>query len=265
MGKLRALIIKAVALAIGLAYVAHPSAARTAGKPVLIFAASSLKDALDAALEGSRKAGKLAVNVSYAGSNTLARQIEQGAPADIFISADRDWMDYLAARKLVQAGTEFDLLGNRLVVIAPKDAAAPLDLSHSNALAFRLAGRRLALADTSVPAGRYARAGLEHFGLWDGVRGQLAQADNVRAALLFVARGEAPLGIVYSTDAKSEPRVSAVASFPAGSHPAIVYPAALVTGAPAPDARAVFDFLKSPSAQAVFEAQGFVIPGKPGT
>ncbi len=258
----RSLFVR-LAITIGFAYAAACAVAQ--GRPVTIFAAASLKEALDAAILDYRKNGG-AVSVAYAGSNTLARQIEQGAPADIFISADTDWMDYLAARKLLREESVVPLLQNSLVLIAPRTEATPLDLADRGALAQRLKGGRLAVADTNnVPAGRYARASLEKLGLWTNVSNALAQADNVRAALLFVARGESPLGVVYATDAKSEPRVSIVARFPENTHPPVVYPAALMKNSQNPRAAEVLGYLKSPQAQAIFETQGFVTPGKPGT
>ena len=257
----------AAAMAIGAAYTL-PGTHAAAGRPVTLFAAASLKEALDGVLLAQRKAGGGEITVSYAGSNALARQIEQGAPADIFISADEDWMDYLAARKLLRGGSVVPLLENALVMIAPREIPEPEQIIRPDRiiLAQRLHSGRLALADTSsVPAGRYARAALEYLGLWNDFSSQLAQTGNVRAALLFVARGEAPLGIVYATDAMSEPRVTTVYRFPAGSHPLIIYPAAIVQGSKHPQAAAVLDYLKSQQAQAIFKTHGFIIPGKPGT
>ncbi len=252
-----------LAAAIGVASMMNFAFAQN--RPVTIFAAVSLKEALDSAMSDYRKIGG-AVSLSYAGSNTLARQIEQGAPADLFISADNDWTDYLAARKFLREASLYPLLGNGLVLIAPSADATPLDLADQSALAQRLRGGRLSVADTNnVPAGRYARASLEKLGQWESVKSTLAQADNVRAALMFVARGESPLGIVYATDAKSEPRVSIVARFPAYTHPPIVYPIALVRESQNPRAEAVLGYLKSPKARAIFESYGFTIPGKSGT
>lgn len=255
---------KAAFLAIALFAMAGAKPVMAADRPVSIFAAASLKEALDAVAVSYRKTGG-AISISYAGSNTLARQIEQGAPADIFISADTDWMQYLSTRKLLREASAVPLLHNSMVMIAPRSGAAPLDLTDPAALPLRLRGERLAVADTnSVPAGRYARAALEKLGLWASVSAHLAQAENVRTALLFVARGEAPLGIVYATDAKSEPRVSIVAQFPPGSYPPVVYPAAIVKDSTNPGADAVFAFLKSAPVQDIFEGFGFIIPGKSG-
>lgn len=246
------------ALTIVLSLFAAAAAARAERPPTTVFAAASLKDALDEVVAAwNRDSGK-AVRVSYAASSTLAVQIARGAPADVFVSADREWMDDLAAKGLIQPETRVDLLGNRLVLIAPKDAGKNLDLRPGLDLAAALGeGRRLALANVqAVPAGRYAKAALAALGAWEGVKDRLAQADNVRAALRLVARGEAPLGIVYATDAASDPAVAAVGTFPADAHPPIVYPAALLKRA-GPAAAAFFRFLRSAPARAVFERYGF--------
>jgi len=221
----------------------------------LVFAAASLKNALDevAALSAAKPA------ISYAGSSALARQIEAGAPAQLFISADLDWMDYLEKRKLIRVGTRRSLLGNRLVLIAPAGSAVKAAIGPGFPLAKLLGDGRLATADpTSVPAGKYTKAALEKLGVWDSVAGRIAPAENVRAALLLVARGEAPLGTVYATDAAVEPKVRVIAAFPDGSHPAIVYPAALTASAPASGPAANFlSLLSSPAARKVFEKYGF--------
>lgn len=231
----------------------------TQPRPITVFAAASLKESLDeAAAAWTRRSGQK-VSISYAGSAALAKQIEQGAPADIFISADGEWMDYLQQRKLIDVGTRTDLVGNRLVVIAP--AASPLRTLALKPAALRqaLGDGRLAMAETtSVPAGRYGRQALTTLGLWDALSGRLAQADNVRAAMAFVSRGEAPLGIVYATDAQAEPKVRVVGTFPQATHPRILYPAALTKASPA--GRAVLDYLSGPRAMAVFAAEGFLRP-----
>lgn len=222
----------------------------------LVFAAASLKNALDEAA-ASFTQGKVAV--SYGASSTLARQVENGAPADLFISADREWMDYLDKKGLLAPGTRRDLLGNRLVLIAPAARPAKLDPAPGFPIARALAGGRLALADPAgVPAGKYAKAALEKLGVWDDVAGRLAPAENVRAALAFVARGEAPLGIVYATDAREEPRVMVAGVFPEDTHPPIVYPAAVLRGA-RPGAQAFLGFLASPPAKAIFRRHGFAL------
>jgi molybdate transport system substrate-binding protein len=221
----------------------------------LVFAAASLKNALDdvAALSPSKP------TISYAASSALAKQIENGAPAGIFISADLDWMDYLEQRRLLREGTRRTLLGNRLVLIAPAGSAVKAEIGPGFPLAKLLGDGRLAIADpASVPAGKYAKAALEKFGVWDSVAAKLAPTENVRAALLLVARGEAPLGTVYATDAAVEPKVRIVAAFPDGSHPAIVYPAALTAAAPATGPAADFlALISSPAARKVFEKYGF--------
>jgi molybdate transport system substrate-binding protein len=225
---------------------------------VTVFAAASLKTALDAiALEYRKDGGRVAV--SYAASSALAKQIEQGAPADLFISADLEWMDYLERQGLVRPDTRRSLLGNRIVVIAPADQARPLAL-EPGALAARLGSGRLATAAVaSVPAGRYAKAALVRLGLWDEVAGKLAQAENVRAALAYVSRAEAPLGIVYETDARADPRVAVVARFPETSHLPVVYPAALTSFARGEEPARFLAALAGPAARAIFAREGFVL------
>lgn len=237
-----------------------PIAAHAAGSgPVTVFAAASLTDAL-------QSAGKLytaktgdAVVFSFAGSSVLAKQIDASGGADIFISADEDWMDYLQKRGRIAATSRKDLLGNHLVLIAPKTSRIALDVAPHFPLLKALDGGRLAVADTgTVPAGRYAQAALSALGVWDDVSGRLASAENVRVALAYVARGEAPLGIVYRTDAMAEPAVKIVGTFPANTHPPIVYPAALIKGA-SPGAAKFLAFLSTPPARAVFEKAGFSV------
>ena len=228
---------------------------------VVIFAAASLKNALDEIATGwSKDTGKPAPKISYAASSALAKQIEQGAPADLFLSADLDWMDYAAGKTLIRPDSRFNLLGNKIVLIAPRDSRiATLALGGAD-LARALAGGRLAMANVdAVPAGKYGKAALEKLGAWADVKDHLAQAENVRAALLLVGRGEAPLGIVYSTDAAAEPNVRIVAAFPADSHPPIIYPAALVKDSKNADAKAFLDFLRSAKARTSFEKQGFTV------
>jgi molybdate transport system substrate-binding protein len=229
----------------------------------LIFAAASLKNALDAALEDYGKTTAKKVTVSYAASSALAKQIESGAPADIFFSADLEWMDYLAERDLIRGDSRVTLLGNTLVLVAPADSDVALEIEPGFDLAQALGGGKLAMAAVaSVPAGKYGKAALEGLGAWEGVSANVAEAENVRGALAFVARGEAPLGIVYATDAKAEAAVKVVDAFPEESHPPILYPVAL-TKAAGGDAAAVLEHLQSSSARADFEAQGFrfIAPG----
>ena len=248
-------------LACAMVFLLASSPVRAQAPDLVVFAAASLKTALDAiakAYEG--QTGKRA-SIAYAASSALARQIEQGAPADIFVSADRDWMDHLQSRGLVRPGTRRDLLGNRIVLVAPADRAAALAL-EPRALSAALEDGRLATAATeSVPAGKYGKAALEQLGLWGAVSGRLAETENVRAALAFVARGEAPLGLVYDTDAAAEPRVRIVARFPAASHPPIVYPAAAVTANP--EASRFLEALQSPAGAEVFRREGFEILFEP--
>lgn len=198
------------------------------------------------------------MRVSYAASPALARQIENGAPADVFISADQAWMDYLQKKDLIRTASRVDLLRNRIVLVAPADSAVRLRIEPEFPLAAALGKERLAMADpASVPAGRYGKAALESLGVWKGVEQRIAAAADVRAALLFVARGEAPLGIVYSTDAAVEPKVRIVDTFPESTHPPIVYPAALTAGSKSSAAGAFLASLRTPPARAVFEKYGF--------
>lgn len=225
---------------------------------VIVFAAASLKTALDeVAADFEAGTGNRAI-VSVAGSSQLARQIALGAPADVFISADTAWMDELDTRDHLVPGTRADLLGNSLVLVAHDAGARPVDLSDPAALPASLGDGRLAIALVdAVPSGRYGKAALSALGLWDTVAPRLAETDNVRAALALVATGAAPLGVVYATDATAEPRVHVVATFPEDSHPPIVYPAAAIAGRDSPATRAFLDFLQSPGARATFEGQGF--------
>ena len=232
--------------------------ARAQSSALVIFAAASLKNALDEIATGWKDSGKPAPRISYAASSALAKQLEQGAPADLFISADTDWMDYVEQKDLIRTDTRVNLLGNKIVLIAPRDSTVSVGVKQGFDLARALAGGKLAMANVaSVPAGRYGKAALEKLGAWDGVKSNIAQAENVRAALLLVARGEAPLGIVYSTDAAAEPNVKIIGTFPADSHPPIIYPAALARNTKSPDARAFLDLLKSTRARPAFEKQGF--------
>ena len=235
-------------------------------RPLVVFAAASLKNALDeAAGLFARETGQAMPRISYAASNALARQIEQGAPADLFVSADLDWMDYLAGKGLIRPGTRIDLLGNRLVLIAGKDNAARIEMKRGLDLAPLLAGGRLAIAGEAVPAGRYGKAALEMLRAWAAVKDHLAPAENARAALLLVSRGEAPLGIVYATDAAADANVKVLATFAQELHPPIVYPAAIVRDSVHPEAAAFLAFLRGPAAKAAFEKQGFAVLNRPAT
>ncbi len=255
---------KWLGLAIALAFL--PGVAQ-AQNNVVVFAAASLKNALDEiAATWSKDIGKPAPKISYAASPTLARQIEQGAPADMFISADLDWMDYVASKNLIKADSRFNLLGNKIVVIAPRDSKTTALAITGADLAKTLAGGRLSMANVdAVPAGKYGKAALEKLGAWSDVKDHIAQAENVRAALLLVARGEAPLGIVYSTDAAAESSVRIVATFPEDSHPPIIYPAALTRDSSNADAKAFLDFLRSAKARTAFEKQGFTMLVRSGS
>ena len=226
---------------------------------ITVFAAASLQDALTGAAKDFTATSGIAVRFSFDASSTLARQIEAGAPADLFASADLDWMEYLTKRDLIVPHTRLNLLGNRLVVIAPKNSPlVTLSLDTPSIEATLGDGRIATGAVETVPAGRYAKAALEKLGLWAFLQGRIAPAENVRAALAYVARGEAPLGIVYVTDAAAEPKVKVVASFPPGSYPPIVYPFAVVAAAKERDgAERFLAFLQGPDAHRSFAAQGF--------
>lgn len=251
------------ALVLGLALAC--SVAPAQARDVVVFAAASLKNALDdAAAAWMRETGKKAV-ISYAASNALARQIEAGAPADLFFSADLEWMDYAASKGLIKPETRIPLLGNTLVLIAPRDSSASIVLQPGVDLASTLGNGRLAMGQVdAVPAGKYGKAALEKLGAWTGVREKIAQTENVRAALLLVSRGEAPLGIVYKTDAASDPNVRIVATFPEGSHPPIVYPVALTQDSSNADAASFLAYLQSMQTKPFFERQGFTVIAKPG-
>jgi len=243
---------------------AQPIAAFAVQADLTVFAAASLKDALDQVSKAwQAKTGKQAT-ISYAASSTLAKQIEQGAPADVFISADLDWMDYLAKLNLIKPDTRLNLLGNRIVLIAPKDSELSVTIEPNFPLASLLGDGRLAIANVdSVPAGKYGKAALTKLGVWNAVSSKLAQSENVRAALVLVSRGEAPLGIVYATDAKADPNVKILDTFPAYTHPPIIYPVAMVAPEYGPGAQEFVAFLKSPEAKAIFEAQGFSVLASP--
>ncbi|RDJ21258.1 molybdate ABC transporter substrate-binding protein [Bosea caraganae] len=252
----------AAAFLLGMGSVA--STAQAQSKDLVIFAAASLKNALDEAAAGwVKESGKPAPKISYAASNALAKQLEQGAPADIFMSADLDWMDYAASKSLIKPDTRVSLLANRIALVAAKDSTAKVDLKSGVDLAAILGSGRLAMGNVdSVPAGKYGKAALEKLGGWDKVKDKVAQADNVRAALLLVSRGEAPLGIVYTTDAAADPQVKVVATFPEDSHPPIIYPVAVTKDSANPDAQAFLTYLRGPAAKGAFEKQGFTVLNK---
>jgi len=225
---------------------------------VTVLAAASLREALDDQSRQFQTSTGNKVVVSYAASNALAKQIEAGAPADVFISADLDWMDYLEQRRLLAPNTRVTLLRNTLVLIAPAASSVNLRIGPQFGLAAALGGARLAIANPdSVPAGKYGKSALEALGVWTSVETKLARTENVRAALALVARGEAPLGIVYSTDALAEKGVRIVDTFPASSHPPIRYPAAIVAASQSAAARPLLDYLRSPSASPTWEKYGY--------
>jgi molybdate transport system substrate-binding protein len=228
------------------------------GKSIIVFAAASLADALGEIDAAYTAQTGVAVKASFAASSGLARQIESGARAEVFMSADEEWMDYLAQRNLVQAKTRHDVVGNRLVMIAPADSTAKVDIEPNFSVAQILGDNgRIATGDPdSVPVGKYAKAALTKLGIWDTIAPRLVRAENVRAALAYVARGEAKLGIVYSTDAQAEKRVKVVGTFPADSHPPIRYPIAATTSATAEGTKYV-DFVRSRASQETFRKYAF--------
>ena len=226
---------------------------------VTLFAAASLKESLDAVAQDYMRQSADRSVISYGASSALVRQIENGAPADLFLSADLDWMDYLAQRKLIDPASRRNLLGNQLVLIASAASADTLKIGPGFALAARLGSEKLAMANPdAVPAGKYGKAALQALGVWPAVEGKVARAENVRAALLLVARGEARYGIVYRTDALAEPKVRIVDTFPASSHAPIVYPAALTASA-APAAKKLLDYMQGEPAAAIWRKFGFTV------
>ena len=236
------------------------SPASAQGQKLIIFAAASLKDALDEVNVAYQHENSQETATSYAASSTLAKQIEAAAPADVFISADVDWMDYLAKRNLIKPETRANLLGNRLVLIAPVNSPLNLAIGPNFSLAQALGNGRLAIADPNgVPAGRYGKAALQSLGVWSTIADRLAPAENVRAALALVARGETPLGIVYQTDAASDKDVKIVGIFPQDTHPPIIYPIAVVVSSTNPAALGYLAYLKSRAARPTFEKHGFTV------
>jgi molybdate transport system substrate-binding protein len=236
-----------------------------AQESITVFAAASMKNALDDANAAFTKATGVKVVASYAASSALAKQIEGGAPADVFISADLQWMDYAAAHNLIKSETRVNLLGNRLVLIAPADSKLDkVEIAKGFDIAKLAGDGRIAVADVkAVPAGLYAKAALEALGAWTAAEPKLAMAENVRATLAFVARGETPIGIVYETDAKVEPKVKVAGVFPESSHPPIVYPVAATAAGANPAAAPYLNFLRGASAKATFENYGFSLLIKP--
>jgi molybdate transport system substrate-binding protein len=254
-------VTRSVAMLVGALVVAlFAGVAAARAEDVVVFAAASLKNALDDAAAAFQQQSGSRAKISYAASSALARQIENGAPADLFISADLDWMNYLQDRKLINVGTRINLVGNKLVLIAPASSAVNIAIKPGFALGQRLGDGRLAMANPdAVPAGKYGKAALQKLGVWEGVASRVAPAEDVRAALRFVARGETPLGIVYQTDAAAEPGVRIVGYFPADSYPPIIYPAAIIAGSRNPGAAKLLEFLRSAAARPFFEKQGFTV------
>jgi molybdate transport system substrate-binding protein len=250
---------RAIGMMLALCVFASSPAAARAAPPLLVFAAASLKPALDEILASPGAQALGAPQASYGASSQLARQIEQGAPAALFVSADADWMDVLDRDALLVPGTRTNLLGNALVLVAPQTSEIRLVIAPGFDLVGALgADGRLALAEPhGVPAGKYAHAALTALGVWEAVEPRIIAAQDVRAALAFVVRREAPLGIVYRSDAVSEPAVRVLGTFPVGSHARIVYPVALVAEFATADARRLLALLHRAEARSVFERRGF--------
>jgi len=253
-------------LAFTVSLAAIPSPAAAQDKSLTIFAAASMKNALDEIHAAYPAKTRVKINVSFAASSALAKQIEQGAPADVFISADTDWMDYATSKKTINESSRVNLLGNSIVLIAPRDSKVDnANIGPGFDLAKLADDGRIATGDVkSVPVGKYAKAALEKLGAWQAAEPKFAMAESVRAALTLVARGEAALGIVYSTDAKVEPGVKIVGTFPADSHPAIIYPVAATTTAKG-ETSDYLTFLRSTAAKTILEKHGFKFLISPST
>jgi molybdate transport system substrate-binding protein len=227
---------------------------------VLVFAAASLKNALDETVAAYEKSGGGAIKVSYAASSALAKQIENGAPADIFVSADLDWMNDVQKNNTIQPETRANFFGNALVLVEPADSTRTVDIKPGFPLAAMIGDGRLAMANPdSVPAGKYGKAALQNLGVWDSVENKVAAAEDVRAALLFVSRKEAPFGIVYRTDAAADKGVKIAGVFPADTYPPIIYPAALTASSKNPEAAKFLAYMHSDAAKPFFEKQGFSV------
>jgi molybdate transport system substrate-binding protein len=252
------IILRSWLLLAALLFGAEVLAADEGNSTITVFAAASLTNVLQELGDLFTKESSIPLRFSFAASSTLARQIENGSPADVFFSADLEWMDYLQARKLIQPATRGDVLGNQLVLIAPADSKVSLKIEPHFKLAATLGNGRLATGDPdSVPVGRYAQEALSNLGVWSEVSARLVRADSVRSALAFVDRGEAALGIVYATDVLVDKNVRVVGTFPADSHKPIIYPVAL-TGAAKPDALKFLSFIRGPAGDAAFKRYGFV-------
>lgn len=252
--------VKFAVAAVSVAFLGTAALPAMAAEKVTVFAAASLKNALDAANAAWAKESGKEATASYAASSALAKQIEGGAPADVFISADLDWMDYVAKKDLIKADTRSNLLGNRIVLVASKDKAKPVDIKQDFDLSGLLGDGKLAMGEVkSVPAGKYGKAALEKLGVWSSVESKVAGAESVRAALALVSRGEAPYGIVYQTDVTADPGVAIVGTFPAESHAPIIYPIAILAESKNPDAAGYLEFLKSEKSAHFFTEQGFTV------
>jgi molybdate transport system substrate-binding protein len=251
--------MRALLFCLGLFLLAPGAAPMARAQEVTVFAAASLTDALRDISGLWEKAGHSPLRLSFAASSTLARQIEQGAPANLFASADQRWMDFLAEKNLIVPDTRIDLLSNDVVLIVPASHPTTVTIDRNFDLLGMLgASGRIATGDPAhVPAGIYAKQSLTRLGLWDKVQSRLAPTEDVRGALLLVERGEAPVGIVYATDAMASPRVKTAGVFPADSHDPVTYPFAVVKSGDIPQARALLAFLRGPEAKAVFAARGF--------
>lgn len=244
------LLVLALMLATG------PAVAQPRGP--LVLAAASLQESMNDAADAWAAKHHPRPVLSFAASSALARQVESGAPADLFVSADEEWMDYLSRQGLLRDGTRVSFLGNSLVLIAPANSTARLTIRHGFPLAQALGNGRLAMADPAVPVARYGQAALTALGVWPQVAPKVARAENVRAALALVERGEAPFGIVYATDARASAKVRVVGVFPANTHPPITYPVALLRKSTHPDAEGFRRFLISREGKAIFARRGFV-------
>ena len=249
---------RAAALFLALLCISAPLSAHA--ETVTVFAAISLNGSLDSVAKQYEAATGNRVVISFAASSALARQIENGAPADVFISADTEWADYLIGKRRLRADTRTIVLTNELVLVAPKASKLQLTIAPGFPLAAALDRERLVLSQEAVPVGKYAKAALESLGVWAGVQNQVARAENARAAVLMVSRGNAPLGIVYRTDALADSGVRIVDTFPASSHPPILYAAGLISGRVSPAASEFLAYLRGATARAIWEQHGFKVP-----
>ena len=241
-------------------FMANPSAYGSEKTPVMFFAAASTTNAVTDVTALFIKTTGIEVTVSFAASSTLAKQIQNGAPANIYISANKKWMDFLEEKKLIDIASRFDLLSNQIVLISPKDSPIRIEISNQSDLGGILGKGRMAIGDPShVPAGMYVKQALENLGLWHQVKNNLAPAKDVRSALALVERKEVPLGAVYATDAAISSKVHIAGSFPENTHSPITYPVALVAGNATLSARQFLEFLKTPEAAAIFKAYGFSV------